>query len=429
MPTPVILGAVRTPMVRAGDALQSVPAKELARQAVRELLEVVDLPAGDVDEIVLGNAAGPADAPNIARVVGLLAGLPESVPGVTVHRNCASGLEAILVAAEKVAAGRAEFVIAGGTESMSRIPMLLPPEANPWFARWARAKSPGQKLSALAALRPREMAPKSAILEGLTDPVCGLSMGSTAESLAREFDISREAQDAYALESHRRAVAARAEGRFDDEIAPVWVGPEFRSVVERDVGPREDASLDKLAKLKPVFDRRDGTVTAGNSCQITDGAAAILVAAEETALARGFSPVARIRSWSTVGLSPERMGLGPAFAIPDALDRAGVSLGDVGRIEINEAFAAQVLACELALASDRFAADELGRSRAVGELGRDRLNVRGGAIALGHPIGATGARLTVTLLAELARSGEDLGCASLCVGGGQGSAIVVERIQ
>jgi acetyl-CoA C-acetyltransferase/acetyl-CoA acyltransferase len=429
MPTPVILGAVRTPMVRAGDALQSVPAKELARQAVRELLEIVDLPAADVNEIVLGNAGGPADAPNIARVVGLLAGLPESVPGVTVHRNCASGLEAILVAAEKVAAGRAEFVIAGGAESMSRIPMLFPPEANPWFARWARAKSLGQRVSALGALRLKEMAPKSAILEGLTDPVCGLSMGSTAENLAREFDISRDAQDAYALESHRRAVAARAEGRFDDEIAPVWVGPEFRSVVERDIGPREDASLERLAKLRPVFDRRDGTVTAGNSCQITDGAAAVLVAAEETVLSRGMSPMARIRSWSTVGLSPARMGLGPAFAIPDALDRAGVTLADVGRIEINEAFAAQVLACEIALASDRFAADELGRSRAVGELGRERLNVRGGAIALGHPIGATGARLTVTLLAELARSGERLGCASLCVGGGQGSAIVVERLQ
>ncbi|MGH2571097.1 MAG: thiolase family protein [bacterium] len=429
MPTPVILGAVRTPMVRAGDALHSVPAKELARQAVRELLEIVDLPAGDVNEIVLGNAAGPADAPNIARVVGLLAGLPESVPGVTVHRNCASGLEAILVAAEKVAAGRAEFVIAGGVESMSRIPMLFPPEANPWFARWARAKSLGQKLSALGALKPRQMAPTSAILVGLTDPVCGLSMGSSAENLAREFDISRDAQDAYALESHRRAIAARAEGRFDDEIAPVWVGPEFRCVVERDIGPREDATLERLAKLRPVFDRRDGTITAGNSCQITDGAAAVLVAAEETVLSRGMSAVARIRSWSTVGLSPARMGLGPAFAIPDALDRAGVTLADVGRIEINEAFAAQVLACEIALASDRFAADELGRSRAVGELGRERLNVRGGAIALGHPIGATGARLAVTLLAELARSGQELGCASLCVGGGQGSALVVERLQ
>jgi len=380
-----------------------------------------------VDEIVLGNAGTPADAPNIARVVGLTAGLPESVPGLTVHRNCASGLEAILVAAEKVAAGRADFVIAGGVESMSRIPMQLPPDANPWFLRWAKAKSLAQRLSALGALRPAEMLPRSAILEGLTDPVCGLSMGSTAENLAREFDVSRERQDEFAVESHRRAVAARDTGRFDEEIAPVFVGPEYRRVVERDVGPREDASLEKLAKLRPVFERRDGTVTAGNSCQVTDGAAAVIVAAEDAAISRGFSPLGRIRAWSTVGLSPARMGLGPAFAIPDALDRAGVTLADVGRVEINEAFAAQVLACEIALASDRFAADELGRSRAPGELDRSRLNVNGGAIALGHPIGATGARLTVTLLAELARSGEALGVVSLCVGGGQGSALVLER--
>ncbi len=429
MSAPVILGAVRTPMVRAGDAFRSVPARELARQAVRELLEGVDLPGELPDEIVLGNAAGPADAPNIARVVGLTAGLPESVPGLTVHRNCASGLEAIIIAAEKVAAGRSDVVIAGGTECMSRIPMMLPPEANTWFVRWAKAKSLSQRLSALGRIRPAEMMPKSALLEGLTDPVCGLNMGHTAENLAREFDISREAQDEFAFESHRRALAARDAGRFDDEIAPVYVGPDFRRVVERDVGPREDATLERLGKLRPVFDRRDGTVTAGNSCQITDGAAAVLVASEELAASRGIRPVARIRSWSTRGLSPARMGLGPAFAIPDALDRAGVEMPDVRRFEINEAFAAQVLACEIALASDRFAADELGRPRAVGELGRDRLNVNGGAIALGHPIGATGARLTVTNLAELTRTGEDIGVVSLCVGGGQGSAMVLERMQ
>jgi acetyl-CoA acetyltransferase family protein len=429
MSAPVILGAVRTPMVRAGDALQSVPAKELARQAVRELLEGIELAGQSVDEIVLGNAGGPADAPNIARVVGLMSGLPESVPGVTVHRNCASGLEAIIVAAEKVASGRADFVIAGGTESMSRIPMLMPPEANPWFLRWAKAKSLSQRLSALGALRPAEMMPKSAILEGLTDPVCGLNMGRPAENLAREFDISREQQDAFALASHERAVAARDDGRFDAEVTPVYVGPNYRRVVERDIGPREDASMERLGKLRAVFERRDGTVTAGNSCQITDGAAAVVVASEDAAISRGFSPVARIRSWSTVGLSPARMGLGPAFAIPDAIDRAGVGISDVSRFEINEAFAAQVLACEIALASDSFAADELGRSGAVGELGRDRLNVNGGAIALGHPIGATGARLTVSLLAELGRSGGDVGVASLCVGGGQGSALVLEKVQ
>jgi acetyl-CoA C-acetyltransferase/acetyl-CoA acyltransferase len=429
MPTPVVLGAVRTPLVRAGEDLREVPAKELARQAVRELLEGTDVDPAAVDEIVLGNAATPADAPNIARVVGLTVGLPESVPGLTVHRNCAAGLEAILLAAQMVSAGSARVVVAGGTESMSRIPMHLPVEANAWFLRWAKAKTIGAKISALGALRPKLLAPRSAIIEGLTDPVCGLNMGRTAERLAREFGVSREEQDAYALESHRRACAAREAGRFAEEIVPVHVGPRYARVVEHDVGPRENQSTEALAKLRPVFERRDGTVTAGNSCQITDGAAAVLVASEETAAGWGRRPMARIRAFATRGLSPARMGLGPAYAIPEALDRAGVEIADIGRIEINEAFAAQVIACERALASDRFATDELGRSRATGVLDRERLNVNGGAIALGHPIGATGARLVVTLLAELIRSGEGLGLASLCVGGGQGSAVVLERIR
>jgi acetyl-CoA acetyltransferase family protein len=270
--------------------------------------------------------------------------------------------------------------------------------------------------------------PRSAIVEGLTDPVCGLNMGRTAENLAREFRITREEQDEYALASHRRAVAAQAAGAFDDEIVPVYVGPEFRDVVTADVGPRANQSNEALAKLRPVFERVDGTVTAGNSCQITDGAAALIVASEAWALAAGFRPLARIRSFATCGLSPARMGLGPAFAIPASLDRAGLSLEQVDRVEINEAFAAQVIACERALASRDFARDELGRSSAVGVLDRDRLNANGGAIALGHPIGATGARLLVTLLAQLRHRNEELGLASLCVGGGQGSAVVIERM-
>jgi acetyl-CoA acetyltransferase family protein len=428
MPQAVIVGAARTPMVRAGGSFRTVPAKELARQVVRELLEGANVLPEDVDEIILGNAGTPSDAPNVARVVGLTAGLPESVPGLTVHRNCASGLEAILLAALKVSSGAARIVVAGGTESMSRIPMQLPPEANSWFVRWAKARSAMERVSAVRALRPREMLPKSALVEGLTDPVCGLDMGATAEKLAREFGVTREEQDAFALESHRRAVGARAEGRFRAEIAPVFLGPEYREVVDADVGPRENQSPEALAKLRPVFDKRDGTVTAGNSCQITDGAACVLVASEDAAIGMGLEPLARIRSFATCGLSPARMGLGPAYAIPEALDRAGVALEEIGRIEINEAFAAQVIACERALASDRFAAEELGRAHACGTVDESRLNVNGGAIALGHPIGATGARLVVTLLAELERSQEALGLASLCVGGGQGSALVLEKV-
>jgi acetyl-CoA acyltransferase len=425
---PVIVAAVRTPFVRAGEDLRDVPAKELARRVLREVLDRADVDAGEVDEVVFGNAGTPADAPNLARVAALLAGYPESVPGLTVHRNCASGLEAVLIACEKVRAGAADVIACGGAESMSRMPMQLPAEANPFFARLARARGAGARLRALASAPWRALVPRSALLEGLTDPVCGLNMGETAEKLAREFGISRERQDSFALESHVRATGARRSGRSAREIAPVFVGPDFARAVADDVGPRESQSLEALRKLRPVFDRRDGTVTAGNSCQITDGAAAVLVASEAWARARGAKVAARVRAHATVGLSPARMGLGPAYAIPIALERAGLALADVGRVEINEAFAAQVLACLDALASARFAEAELGRPRAAGEVDPARLNPNGGAIALGHPIGATGARLVTTLLHELALSGEAVGIASLCVGGGQGSAIVLERV-
>jgi acetyl-CoA acetyltransferase family protein len=425
----VILGAVRTPFVRAGGELSSVPAKELARRAISELLDRCEILPEEIDEVVLGNAGTPSDAPNVARVALLLAGIPERVPGLTVHRNCASGLEAVIVAAEKVRSGSVDLVVAGGAESMSRIPMELPPEANAWFLRWAKARTLGQRLAALASIAPRRMMPRSALLEGLTDPVCGLNMGRTAENLAREFGVSRDEQDAFALESHVRAVAARGSGRLAAEIAPLFVGPRYDRVVESDIGPREGQSLEALARLRPAFDRRDGTVTAGNSCQVTDGAAAVLVASERAAARLGVRPRARILAHATVGLSPRRMGLGPAFAIPRALETAGCALADVGRLEINEAFAAQVIACERALASDAFARDELGRAAAVGEIDPAKRNPNGGAIALGHPIGATGARLVATLVEELHRSGESLGVASLCVGGGQGSALVLERLQ
>ena len=428
MARPVLLAGYRSPMVRAGGEFRNVPAKELARRVVQELLESSGIPPGEVDEIILGNAGTPADAPNIARVAGLMAGLPESVPGYTVHRNCASGLEAIIQAADRIACGSAELIVAGGVENMSRIPMQLPAEANTWFARWAKAKTFGEKAQTLLSIRPRTMLPESALIRGLEDPVCGLSMGMTAENLAREFGIARKEQDEFALESHRRASAARSAGHFEGEIVPVYIGPKFETMVAQDIGPRENQSLEALGKLRPVFDRELGTVTAGNSCMITDGAAAVLVASEQKAQELGVSPLARIRSHATVGLSPARMGLGPAMAIPAALDRAQLSLSDVGRFEINEAFAAQVLACLRAMASHEFAREELGRSQAVGEIDRKRLNPLGGAIALGHPIGATGARLAVTLMSELQRSSEGIGVAALCVGGGQGSALVLERM-
>lgn len=424
----VILGALRSPMVRAGADFASIPAKELARQVVRELLERNEIPGEAVDEIILGNAGAPSDAPNIGRVVGLMAGLPESVPGLTVHRNCASGLEAVIQGAERIASGTAHLVIAGGTENMSRIPMQLPTEANNWFLQWAKSRTLAQKLATLSRLRPQTITPHSALVRGLEDPVCGLNMGMTAEVLAREFGISRTDQDGFALASHQKATAATERSDFAAEIVPIYIGPKFDRVLSADVGPRPNQSLEALAKLRPAFDPRNGSVTAGNSCQITDGAAALLLSSEERAASLGIRPIARIRSHATVGLSPRRMGLGPAYAIPRALSRARLGLSDVGRFEINEAFAAQVLACLQALRSEKFAREELGTTLAPGDLPLDKLNVVGGAIALGHPIGATGARLIVTLLNELQRSGEAVGVASLCIGGGQGSALVVERV-
>ena len=421
----VILDGVRTPYVKAWTALRTVPAYELGRVAVRELLDRTGVRPDEVDEVVVGNVAQPAEAANVARVIALEAGLPHTVPAVTVCRNCGSGMDAIAQAFERVRSGAAEVVVAGGVESMSQIPLLWDPEFASWLAEFRRAKRWPARLRGLARLRPRHFRPVVALAQGLTDRTCNLNMGETAEVLAREFDIPREEQDRFALESHRRAVAAR--DRLAEEIVPVWVEPGYAPVT-RDVGPREDASLEALAKLPPVFDRRYGTVTAGNSSQITDGGAAVLVTTLERARAWGRAPLGEIVSYAWAALEPRRMGLGPAYATPRALDRAGMTLADVGLIEINEAFAAQVLANEIAWASDAFAQRELGRPHRIGEMDRARTNVNGGAIALGHPVGSSGTRIVLTLLKEMRRRDVEVGLATLCIGGGQGGAMVVRRI-
>jgi acetyl-CoA acetyltransferase family protein len=287
-----------------------------------------------------------------------------------------------------------------------------------------RAKSPVQKLQAFSRFRPRMLAPRIALAEGLTDLVCGLNMGQTAEVLAREFRITRERQDGFALQSHHRAVAGREKLR--EEIVPVFAAPRSEPVPD-DVGPRENQTLEALAKLKPYFDRKNGTVTVGNSCQVTDGAVALLIGGERVASKWPTPPLARIRASAFAGVSPARMGLGPVFAAARALEQAKLELADCQLFEINEAFAAQVLACLEAARSDRFARDELGRARALGEIPMELLNVNGGAIALGHPVGASGARLLLTLALEMRRRGLQRGLASLCVGGGQGAAFILER--
>lgn len=422
----VVLGGLRTPWAKSGSALADVHAAELGRIAAEELLLRLHVPPEAVDEVIFGNVAQPPDAANIARVIALRLGLPTSVPAFTVQRNCASGLEAVTQAFDKVRFGLAELVLVGGTESMSNIPVLFPDSYQRKLFQLARSKSMVARVGAAATFRPRDFKPVIGIEEGLTDPVCGLNMGETAENLAREFGISREEQDAFALESHQRAVKAAEGGFFRDEITPVYAPPDYAQVSE-DIGPRKGQSLEALARLKPFFDRYLGTVTAGNSCPVTDGACALLVASEEKARELGIQPLGWINSYSYRGCPPDRMGLGPAFAAPEALDRAGLTLEDIDRVELNEAFAVQVLANKIAFASEEFAREELGRDRATGTLSPEKLNVNGGAIALGHPVGATGARLVLTLLRELERKGLRRGLATLCVGGGQGAALVVER--
>jgi acetyl-CoA C-acetyltransferase/acetyl-CoA acyltransferase len=421
-----VLGGLRTPWAKAGTALSEVHAVELGRIASEELLLGLAIEPREVDEVIFGNIAQPHDAANLARVIALRLGLPIRTPAFTVQRNCASGMEAVTQGFDHIRFGLADLVLAGGTESMSNIPLLFPKSYARKLVRLARSRSVLGKAEAAAGFRPRDLKPVIALEEGLTDAVCGQNMGETAENLAREFGVSREAQDAFALESHRRVVKAEDSGFLADEVVPVFAPPTFAPVT-RDVGPRREQTIEALQKLRPYFDRRFGTVTVGNSCPVTDGACALLLSSEEKAAALGKEPLGWIRSYSYRGCPPARMGLGPAFAAPEALDRAGLVLADIDRVELNEAFAAQVLANQVAFESVEFAREELGRPEAIGRLAPERLNVNGGAIALGHPVGATGARLVLTLLRELARSGLRRGLATACVGGGQGGAVVVER--
>jgi acetyl-CoA acetyltransferase family protein len=404
-----------------------VPARDLGRIAASEAIARSTVDPAEIDEVIFGNVAQPADSTNIARIIALRSNVPRSVPATTVNRNCASGIQAVVDAALRIESGLADVVLAGGVESMSRIPFLYLPETQDLFMKAMRARTSGARMAAFMKLRPRHFRPVVALEAGLTDPVAGLSMGETAEVLAKRYRISREEQDRFALESHRRAARATESGRLREEIVPVFLPPDYGETVTDDIGFRPDQDLEALSRLRPVFDRKFGTVTAGNSSQITDGAAALVLASEERAREAGYPVLGRIRSWGFAGCDPVAMGLGPAYATPVALKRGGATFRDVKIVEINEAFAAQVIACERAFASREFAAKELGLSGPIGEIDRSVTNVNGGAIALGHPVGATGARLVLTLCLELAHRDRDLGLATLCVGGGQGAAILIER--
>jgi acetyl-CoA C-acetyltransferase/acetyl-CoA acyltransferase len=428
----VIVDGVRTPFCKMGTDLARFGADELGRIAVNALLTRTGIDPGVIDEVIIGCVGQPAEAANVARVIALRAGVPEHVPAMTVHRNCASGMESLTTAYERIAAGRGSIYVVGGAESMSRAPLLFKYSTAEKFSRLSRAKTAGQKLQALAAFRPSDFQPRIGLQLGLTDPVCGLNMGETAELLAREHGIARELQDAFALESHMRALAAK--DRFAEEICPVFPAvtaagaKKARPVINADNGPRPGQTMEALAKLKPVFDRGTGTVTAGNASQITDGAVALLVMTEQKANELGFRPLGALTGYAYAGCDPARMGLGPVFAIAKAEEKLGLGPDQADLIEVNEAFAAQVLAVVKCLKSEEFARKFLRRSRHIAKIEKDRLNVNGGAIALGHPVGATGARLVLTSLKELERRQAKRALVSLCVGGGQGAAIWLERL-
>ncbi len=423
----VLVEGVRTPFAKAGKQLKDLHALELGRAALVELVAKTQLDVKEVDEIIVGNVGSPADAVNVSRVIALRSGFPLKTSACTVHRNCASGLESITSGYEKIRSGTMDVVVAGGTESMSQMPLLFTKELQDLFGKFVFSKTVGDKLKVLKKLKLKYLTPRVAIVEGLTDPFEGINMGETAEVLAREFAIDRQEQDKFAILSHQKAVAAMKCGRLREESTPLFIPPRFEEVIYDDIGPREDQSVEKLQKLKPYFDRRYGSITVGNACPVTDGAAMVLLMSRKKAESLGYKPLAIIRSYAFVGLEPKRMGLGPVYSTPVALERAGLSMKDIGLVEINEAFAAQVLACLKAFGSQTFAEEKLGLKEAVGEVNPDLLNVNGGAIALGHPIGATGTRLVLTLVKEMQKTNTQFGLASLCIGGGQGGAIILEQ--
>jgi acetyl-CoA C-acetyltransferase len=391
----VVIDGVRTPVATFGGALKDLTAQELGRIVVRELLDRTKIDPAIVGEVVFGCAAQGSDAPNVARVIALLAGIPKEVPAFTVHRNCASGIQAIVSGYQAVATGDCDVAIVGGTESMSNAPYIN------------RDMRFGKRL--------RHSQLIDTLWEGLNDPVCNQLMGATAENLVEEFGITREEQDKYAVDSHKKAFRATREGKFKDEMMTVMVPKKAAGKAVAPEAFAQDEGINpalnpQMLAMYPTIFKEGGTVTPGNACPMNDAAAAMLIMTREKAEALGLTPLATIKGYAFAGLEPERMGLGPAYAIPKVLDRLGWTKDDIDLFEINEAFAAQVLAC------DR-----------VWGLPKDKLNVNGGAIALGHPIGATGVRLSITLLKEMARRGAKKGIASLCVGGGMGAAVAYER--
>ena len=419
-----IIAGVRTPFAKSGPALKNMSAIELGKACVAELIQRTNLDGREVEALVFGTVVPSVIAPNIAREVSLLPMLPKGVQAVTVSRACASANQAITDAADQIALGHASVIIAGGAESLSNVPILHSRGFSDALVSASRAKSLGGRVKALSRIRPKDLVP---ITPAIAEPSTGETMGQSAEKMAKINHVSRDEQDQFALRSHRLAAAGTKDGRLTAEIAMTYVPPKYETVLATDNGIRDDTNIDQLAALKPVFDRKYGTVTAGNSSPLTDGAAAVLLMSEDRARALGYAPMGFVRSYAYAALDPgEQLLQAPVLAAPVALRRAGLSLRDIDLVEMHEAFAAQVLSNLRGFESKAWA-ERAGFSEPVGEVDRARLNVMGGSIAIGHPFGATGSRITTTLLNELGRRGGQFGLMTVCAAGGMGFAMVVER--
>ena len=420
-----VVAGLRTPFVKSSGAFGRLSALELGKAVVAELIARSDLPRKELELVVYGQVIPNVMAPNIAREIVLGLGLPARVDSFSVSRACATAIQATTSAADEIALGHVDVAIAGGAESLSDIPITVSRPLADALMGASRAKDLPTKLKSFAHLSARDLVP---VAPAIAERTTGLTMGESAEKMARENGISREDQDRFAKRSHDLAARAWAEGRYAGEVMHVHLPPDYDRVVGEDDFVRKDATLEKMAALKPVFDRRYGTITAANASGLTDGASALLLMAEEKAASLGLEPLGFLRSYAYAAIDPKwQLLMGPAFASPIALDRAGVTMRDIDLVDMHEAFAAQVLSNLKAFGSKTFAEEKLGRSEPIGEIDVDRLNVNGGSIALGHPFGATGGRMILNTLNELKRRGKNLGLVTLCAAGGLGAAVVVER--
>jgi acetyl-CoA acyltransferase len=419
-----IVAGLRTPFERSGTLFKSLSSQDLGRAVVAELVARTELDGKEIDTLVFGTVVPSVLAPNIAREVALLPMLPKGIPAVTVSRACTSANQAITDAADQIALGHANVAIAGGAESLSNVPILHSRGFANALVSASKAKTIPARFGALARIRPRDLIP---ITPAIAEPSTGETMGQSAEKMAKLNHIPRDEQDQFALRSHRLAAAGTQDGRLTAEIMPYYVPPQYGEIGLSDNGIRPDSTPEQLAALKPVFDRRYGTVTAGNSSPLTDGAAAVVLMSEEYAKAHGYTPLAYIKSYAYAALDPgEQLLQAPVLAAPVALARAGLALGDIDLVEMHEAFAAQVLSNLRGFESQEWA-ERAGLTQPVGEVDRSRLNVMGGSISIGHPFGATGARITTTLANELRRRNGQFGLMTLCAAGGMGFAMVLEN--